>query len=190
MNNPIAVPSASFLARPGTGEYLNVSRVEVLSMIAHARTEQTRLLIRTLWNTGARISEVLAIQVKDVDQAKQVIYMRRLKRRKPFVQTVPVPADLINTLMLYARTKRRRGRIFMAHRVSAYVSIRKVSERALGRKIGPKWFRHGRTYSLMKGGVHPLIGSRALGHASPVNIMSYNHPTLDDLRAALEFEAI
>jgi integrase len=90
-------------------------------------------------------------------------------------------------LRLFARGWERRGRLFKGDRTSLFSLIQRLGLKALGRRISPKHFRHGKAYHLVKvKGVHPAIAARALGHASLGSILSYVHPTEQDLREALQ----
>jgi len=176
----------SFLARPGSGAFPHVTQPEASRLIAAAPTEETRLKLKVLWYTGCRVSELLGIRVNDLDHGKSFIKLRRLKRRKDFVQDVPIPPELMNELRLFVRAKQRRGRIFDGDRVSAFRMTQALGLRVLGHPVTPKHFRHGRAYHLVTiKGVHPIIASRALGHASMSSILSYVHPSEQDLRTAL-----
>lgn len=178
--------AAGFLARPGSGQFDHVSQQEVDQLTAQAKTEQTRLLIKLLWHTGARVSEILDIAFADLDFAKGTLTIRRRKRRKAFAQTIPLPGDLMNAVRLFVRAKGRRGRVFNADRISAFRAVQRLGRQVLRREISPHQFRHGRAYHLVAKGVHPLLVSRALGHASLSSALSYYHPTEEDLRRALE----
>lgn len=181
------VPTAvHYLSRPGTGAFPQITYDEVLQLMAHASTEQTRLIVKTLWHTGARISEVLDIRFHDLDLEKMTLQIRRLKRRKPFQQEIPIPGDLANELRLFARAKRRTGRIFKANRISFWETIHKLGLRVLGRDISPKFTRHGRAYDMVKRGKHPIVISKAFGWASMSTVLAYFHPTMDDLKDAFQ----
>jgi len=181
-----ALHNSSYLTRQGTGAFAQVNKEEVEQLKAQAPTEQTRLLLEVLWETGARISEVLGLGVADINVAKATIKIRRLKRRKRFEQEVPIPGSLANALRLFARAKNRRSRLFGATRVSAFRTLQTLGQKVLGRNISPHQLRHGRTYDLVSRGVHPVVASKALGHASLSSILAYYHPSEDDLRKALQ----
>ena len=135
----------------------------------------------------SRVSELLGIRVDDLNHERSSLKLKRLKRRKEFLQDVPVPPELMNELKLFVRAKQRRGRVFNGDRFSAFRIIRTLGRRVLGRSVAPKHFRHGRAYHLVTvKNVHPIIASRALGHASMSSILSYVHPSEQDLRVALE----
>src|SRR5713101_1862447 len=54
-----------------------LSPEEVRAVIAAARSERDRLLLRVLWATGARISEVLALRPRDVHRDSLVLPNRK-----------------------------------------------------------------------------------------------------------------
>src|SRR6266849_6759216 len=56
---------------------------EVRAVIAAARSERDRLLLRVLWATGARISEVLALRPIDVQRDHLVLP----NRKNPSIQS-------------------------------------------------------------------------------------------------------
>jgi integrase len=155
-------------------------------MIGEAPTEQTRLLVKVLWATGARVSEIIGLSAADLDTGRRTLHIHRKKRRNAFAQDLPIPADLASELRLFIRTKRRRGRIFTGDRSSIYRTVRRLGQKVLGRRIGPHQFRHGKAYALVQKGVHPLLVSRALGHANLSSALAYYHPTEADLRRVME----
>lgn len=188
MGLPVQRPADTYLARQGSGEYKHITREEASRLAAGASTEQTRLKVKLLWATGARVSEVICqLRVEDLDVERSILRIRRLKRRKEFVQEVPITLELANELRLFVRSKGRRGRIFSGDRTSTFEVIRNLGRRVLGRGISPKHFRHGKAYHLVRvKGVHPVVAARALGHATMNSILSYGHPTEADLREAME----
>lgn len=186
MSQSLVQTTTAFLSRPGSGQFAHVTPAEVDLLTARAATEQTRLLIKLLWHTGARISEILDMTLADLDFAKGTLTIRRRKRRKAFAQQIPLPGDLMNAVRLFARGAGRHGRVFSGDRISAFRTFQQLGKKVLGREISPHQFRHGRAYHLVAKGVHPLLVSRALGHASLSSALSYYHPTEDDLRKALD----
>lgn len=186
MSNELAMNGSGYLARQGDGEFEHVTKDEVTKLITETNSEKTRLLIKVLWATGARISEVLSLKTDDLDAKKSTLRITRLKRRKPFKQEVPIGPDLASELRLYIKTTKRRGSIFSANRFSAFRTIRNLGRKVLHRDISPHHFRHGKVYDMIQRGTHPLVVSRALGHASINSALNYFHPTEIDLRTALE----
>src|SRR6266852_1114175 len=83
-----------------------LSPEEVRAVIAAARSERDRLLLRVLWATGARVSEVLALRPMDVRRDSLVLPNR--KNPNLTVKQVFLPgAELALTgeLLLWAKEK-------------------------------------------------------------------------------------
>lgn len=121
-----------------------MTKEEVERLERGASTDKTRLLVRVLWETGARISEALEIKAEDLDEKNMVVKFRRRK----VVHEVVVCPDLMWRMI----SVRKRGRIFAADNSSAWRALRKLGEGVLGRKISPEDFRKGREFSYVKHG--------------------------------------
>lgn len=193
VNTLPAVYDRGYLARQGSGTFPHITREQVQQILSRGSgvSWQTLLIIRALWATGSRISETLALRCEDLDRGRRILKIRRLKRRKEFIQEIPIPQDLTDLLTAWMRERRKSGRqkIFHADRFSAWESIKNLGWKVLRLKISPKMFRHGVAYELVKLGVHPLLVSRALGHASLSSALSYYHPQEEDLRRVMEMRA-
>lgn len=177
--------SLGFLSRK-KHDLEHVTIDDVAAIAAAAATSKTRLLIRTLWATGARISEVIAIRTNDIDHRRASVTIRRLKRRKKIEQVQPLPRELVDELQTFIRGNKIKGRIFRTNRTTAWRTITDLSRKVLRRHISPKAFRHGRAYALAQKTGNPLMVARALGHVSMQSTLEYFHPTEADLRTALE----
>ena len=79
---------------------------EVKAIIAAAGTERDRLLLRVLWATGGRISEVLALRAQDV--RRDALVLPNLKNPSRSVKTVFLSAgdqDLPGALLLWQKAE-------------------------------------------------------------------------------------
>jgi len=138
---PRSVKPASKRWQPPEG----LSPLDVQSVIAAAACERDRLLLTTLWATGARISEVLALRPKDV--CRQGLVLPNLKnpsRPVKMAHLATAHAGLPGELLLWAREhdldddeplffSRQRGadgRRQAIDRVRAWQIVKAASERA------------------------------------------------------------
>lgn len=185
MTMALMIPQTAYLARQGDGAAPHVTPSEVAKLLQAAPTAKTRLLIKILAATGARISEILDIRADDLDVSRAVVRLRRRKRRKDWVQEVPITADLANELNLWRKAKRLRGHLFSGNRQVAWRSLRDLGKKVLGRAVSPKEFRHAKGYEMAERGTHPLLMARALGHSNINNVIYYYHPKTSDLREAM-----
>lgn len=136
-----------------------LSPEEIQAVIAAAAGERDRLLLTTLWATGARISEVLALRPRDVRRQGLVLANRKNPSRP--VKTAHLAAahaGLPGELLLWAREheldddeplffSRQRGRDGWRKaidRVRAWQIIKAASERADVRVLALRRSAHGR----------------------------------------------
>ena len=131
---------------------------EVKAVIAAAATERDRLLLRVLWATGGRVSEVLALRAQDV--RRDALVLPNLKNPSRPVKTVFLSAgdqDLPGELLLWQKaegladgaplfTSRKRGpdgRVRAIGRVQVWRLVKAASERAQVRVLALRESRDG-----------------------------------------------
>jgi integrase len=89
-----------------------VTDAQVRAMAAAATTTRDRLLVLTLWYSGGRVSEVVALRRDQVDEAGGCLRLDNLKRKgrrpgaPPPGKTVYVPRDLLAALRQLATDAR------------------------------------------------------------------------------------
>jgi integrase/recombinase XerD len=157
------------------------------------------LLFLLLYNTGARISEILALRVRDVLRTDAQYLELRGKGRKQR----PVPLWRYTQTRLRRWIKENRGQPESPllpnrfgqplTRSGAAWQLRQILQRAavkmpsLGqRRISPHTFRHSTAMHLLQGGVTPEIIALWLGHESPNTTHLYIEADLEMKRQALE----
>ena len=131
---------------------------DVNAIIDAAGSERDRLLLRTLWTTGARISEVLALRPLDVHHDSLVLPNRKNPSRP--IKRVFLPAsaaDLPGALLLFQRAQglgveepffvsRKQspdGQPRAMSRVQAWRIVRTASERAQVQVLALRPSRYG-----------------------------------------------
>jgi integrase len=149
-----SVRSASKRWQPPEG----LSPDEVRAVIAAANCERDRLLLRVLWATGARISEVLALRPIDVQRDSLVLPNR--KNPNMTVKRVFLPGaelGLTGELLLWAKEQgvadnepvffsRKRdahGYRRALQRGQAWLIVKEASERANVRVLALRGSKHG-----------------------------------------------
>src|SRR5919205_2604886 len=132
---------------------------QVRAVIAAAATERDRLLLRVLWATGARISEVLTLRPRDVRRDSLVLPNR--KNPNQTTKRVFLPGaelGLTGELLLWAkeqgvaddeplffsRKRRPDGSRRALQRGQAWLIVKQASERAAVRVLALRASKHGR----------------------------------------------
>ena len=168
-----------------------LSREEVQAVLAapDAATwcgRRDRIMFALLYNTGARVSEMIGIRVADVTLAATSSVRLHGKGRKQ--RTVPLwkeTAAEIRHWLSYAELRaeqplatNRQGlpmtRTNVADRLSlAVTEATKQQPQLKGRKITPHTMRHATAMHLLQAGVDITVIALWLGHESPVTTHGY-----------------
>jgi integrase len=148
----------------------SLSPDEVRAVVAAASCERDRLLLRVLWATGARISEVLALRPMDVQRDSLVLPNR--KNPSMPVKRVFLPGSelgLTGELLLWAKERRvadseplffsrkrdSHGMRRALQRGQAWLIVKEASERAGVRVLALRASKHGRVGEAAP--VHPHL---------------------------------
>ena len=184
-------------------EYLDRAEIEaILNRMDRSTTDGRRdyALLATMFNTGARVQEVIDIRAHDLQLARP--YQVRLfgKGRKErycplWPQTARVLASFCEERQIDLRSD---ASVFLNHRgatltrfgvryiLAKHVDRARADVATLGRKrLHPHSMRHSTAVALLKSGVDLTTISQWLGHASPTTTNRYATIDLDMKRDAI-----
>ncbi len=168
-----------------------LSRDEVLVVIGSRGTiwisQRDHVLLALLYNTGARVSEFIAVKVAEIvlDGAACIhLHGRGRKHRavplwKSTVQVLRAwlrrnPAMNAELALLLNRDGQAMTRNNVAHRVDLTVKAAFRSHPSLsGRSISPHWIRHTTAMHLLQSGIDISVIALWLGHESPKTTYMY-----------------
>jgi integrase/recombinase XerD len=127
------------------------------------------LLIKTLFQTGARVSEFVHIQVEDVFFDEQMIRIRQGKGGKQ--RYVPILPELAQELQTHLRG-RAKGYLFETNRHAAF-SPRRIQQlvketailAGITKRVSPHVLRHSVASTLLEHGMPLEQIQKFLGHA-------------------------
>ena len=194
------------MGRPNrTQNAINVlSDEEKFKLISHAEDDRngTAMLVHLLLHTGIRIGEAKPLtwdHVMHEGQVKTELIIEPAWTRTKVGRRMPISARLQNQLVKhYARTMSIAGPEFSTtwsllpgHRASGWSIrqmeriIKRLGAEATGRRITPHALRHTCATDLLK---HTDIRTiqLLLGHLYLNSTQIYTHPTMDDLRKAVD----
>lgn len=186
-----------------TVEYLEYDEIQaVLAVVDRSKEDGERdyVLIVTMFNTGARVQEILDLRVTDLQLIKP--YQVRLvgKGRKARICPLWSPTALLLKKLLASRGCAKPDEyVFLNHRkqpltrfgvgyiLKKYFDIAKLGIPTLARKkLHPHSMRHSTAVHLLKSGVDMVTISHWLGHASIVTTNRYVSIDLDMKRKAIK----
>jgi integrase/recombinase XerD len=173
-------PTVGFVSHEEIGAILDSSNLSSWS----GRRDQ--VLFRTLYNTGARVSEILAVTRKDLDLSRSGSLILHGKGRKERVvplwrTTTRALKDWIRELGLTAEAPlfpAARGQVLsrsgVEHRLRLAVAAAAHRCPSLkGKKISPHTIRHTTAMHLLQSGVDLSVIALWLGHESPTTTHMY-----------------
>jgi len=177
--------------------FLTTEEVERLLAAPEATTragKRDRAILETLYSTGARVSELVAMDVNDLDFISDLA-LARGKRKKE--RLCPLGRFAVEALADYlaARgiSKQRvgfeRGPLFLNKLGTRLTdrSVRRMIDKYLGAadlssKTSPHTLRHSFATHLLSGGADLRAVQELLGHASLSSTQVYTHLTPDRLK--------
>lgn len=145
-------------------EYLTPEQVDKLESCSF-RSEDA-LLVRLLFQTGARISEVLALRPSDIDYKNQRLVLPALKRKDITSKLVVVDTPTLNRLKDFCKGKPSGKKLFPMSRQQAYYKVRMAAKKAGLGKVHPHTLRDSLAVNWALGGGNLNLLQRQLGHRS------------------------
>lgn len=191
--------AAAEVSPPAAGDKLpdTLTVEEVTGLIESCSTEtplglRDRALLETLYATGARVSEVLALVVDDVVDTDGVIAVTGKGNKQRLVPLGSHARDAIDAYLVRSRPMLANGKshaLFLnarggaLSRQSAWTALKQAAERAgIAKDISPHTLRHSFATHLLEGGADVRTVQELLGHASVTTTQIYTHVTADSLR--------
>jgi integrase/recombinase XerC len=152
-----------------------------------------RAILETLYSTGARVGELVGMNLEDLNLSDGLVRLRGKGRKE---RIVPIGAVAVETLREYHAQSRpskddagpvfrnRRGGRLTARSVERIVE--KYSGRLTGGRISPHALRHSFATHLLDEGADLRAIQEMLGHASLTTTQKYTHLATDQLMAVYD----
>jgi len=158
------------------------TRDELKALFTAAETLQHRLIFQTLYATGLRVGEVVALKPEDIDSGAMLVHVRRGKGARP--RRVMLSLWLLRDLRDYWRRDRPTGPwLFNGRHPEQHISVRTVqtalaravTRAGIRRRVTPHTLRHAFATGLLDAGVDLPTIQRLLGHAGLGTTERYLH---------------
>jgi integrase/recombinase XerD len=166
-------------------DYLEPEQVHAMLDAAQMNSQRDYLIIKTLWETGMRASELLALTPSDIEQKHEVITITNGKGGKE--RRVLVKSETVAELFSYASLKGlgNGAKLFPLKRRQLYNIIRKYGALA-GVTVHPHTLRHSFAINLVRHNTDIRRVQMLLGHSS-LNVTSvYLQFKESDLKAVYD----
>jgi site-specific recombinase XerD len=157
---------------------------EVAQLLAAAQPGRERILLQTAYACGLRISELLHLQVTDIDSARMVVEVRQGKGAKD--RQVPLSPRLLCELRAWWCTHRTKPwllpgmTVYKRHQPQNVTSVQRMCLRIVARAKLRKaasmhTLRHSYATHLLEAGVDVVTLQKLLGHNSLSTTARYLH---------------
>jgi site-specific recombinase XerD len=157
-----------------------ISRDDVDALLAKVEPLKYRMVVMTAYGTGLRISEILALEIGDVDGKAGLIHVRHGKGDRP--RLVPLPRRLLEELREYWRLEKPRGPLLFPgvapDKPLCPDTVRRAvhcaaAELGIHRRVTMHAFRHSFATHLLESGEDLRTIQVLLGHRSIRNTTRY-----------------
>lgn len=179
---------ASEFKRPKKDKLLPtvLSKEEVIRLLQAVKNLKHRAAIALIYSSGLRISELLNLELKDLDPERQLIYIKKGKGRKDrtVVMSTVIRPLLSNYLQTYCPERYfiegKTGERYTASSVRAFLK-KGCREAGIKKTVTPHTLRHSYATHMLEQGVGLRYIQQLLGHAKPETTMIYTHVASKDL---------
>jgi integrase/recombinase XerC len=155
-----------------------------------------RALLETMYSTGARVSEVVGINLDDVNETDGIVCLRGKGRKE---RMVPIGDLALHAIREYRKSLRPSAPIghlsspiFLNHRGGRITTrsvarmVSRYSSRLVGGAVSPHALRHSYATHLLDEGADLRSIQEMLGHASLSTTQKYTHLAMDQLLAVYD----
>src|SRR5712675_365275 len=169
-----------------------LSREEVAHLIDAAQTPVYRILLMTLYATGARRAEVAHLKISDIDSQRMVVHIRGGKGRKD--RDVMLSPRLLTALRTHWRFYHRKSSTWLfpsnyrkdrpIDTKTVWYACQKAAQRAgLQKRVHPHTLRHCFATHLYEAGTDLRAIQILLGHEDLKDTLIYVHLAIQRLNA-------
>jgi len=152
----------------GEPEYLELDKVEEL--IAACRNPLEKALIVMLFDTGCRISEVLNLELKDIDWGSGLITVTRKGGRVAQVNMSEHGSKALKDWLDKRKSVDKSVFMSMSY-LNAWRMVKAIGERA-GIDVHPHMLRHSRAVHILESGEDMYVAQQVLGHTNIATTMN------------------
>ncbi len=153
---------------------------EMNELLATAIDPRDRIIVRMLYATGVRVSELVNIRKKDIDTGRCTItvFGKGAKER-----TVLIPEAMVNEIMDYSAGMLTDDRLFELTTRTVQRDIKVLARRAgITKNVTPHKLRHSFATHMLQNGGNVVAIQKLLGHASLNTTQIYTHYNVDELK--------
>jgi site-specific recombinase XerD len=162
-----------------------LSPEEIKSMIDVTEHQKSRIILKLLYSSGLRVSELVNLTPQDLDFTQKIGWVRKGKGNKD--RLFKIAESLVNPLKKWLEKNPSNKFVFSENEPLTPRNIQllmKNSAKKAGitKKVTPHTFRHSFATQLLEHGENLLIIQQLLGHENLETTKIYTHISQDQLK--------
>jgi tyrosine recombinase XerC len=165
-----------------------VSRLIEASIPENEAGQRDRAALEAFYSTGIRISELVGLNIDDVDFISGIVKVRGKGKKE---RIVPIGDQALSALRLYIEKRKKQSNIVFLNKNGQRITdrgIRKVVKKyilsaGIKQGVSPHTFRHSFATHLLNRGADLRTVQELLGHANLGTTQIYTHLTTDKLKS-------
>lgn len=171
------------------------SKQEMADLLDRIKTdtatgERDRALFELMYSSGLRVSEVVKLEIRDIDFEKRILKVRESKFSKDRI--VPISEVAMKFLEMYlGKIKKKKSNDYVFEGMNGQVSIATINNhfkkyaKDIGierKRLGSHTIRHSIATHLLENGAGLRYIQELLGHESIATTVTYTHGTVKSLK--------
>lgn len=153
---------------------------EMKELINTAKNDRDNLMVKMLYATGVRVSELVNIRKHDLDLGRGTIKVLGKGAKE---RIVLIPDVIKPQVELYCGLLKDDEKIFDLTPRMIQIEIKKLARLAgINKKVTPHKFRHSFATHMLQNGGNVVAIQKLLGHTSLNTTQIYTHYSVDELR--------
>ena len=142
-----------------------LTKKELLYLVDNIPNLRDKNIVKILYDTGARVSEITNLKLKDIDLETREIQVMG-KGRKPrtvFIQTST--AEMLKTFIKDQKILSPNSSIFSITPMTVWYNLKKYGQEIISRNLHPHMLRHSRLQHMADEGIDSFAIKSYAGHA-------------------------
>ncbi len=157
-----------------------LTKEEVKLLLKNSKTKKSMLIIKTLYSTGLRVSELINLKKEDIDLKKGFIMVKKGKGNKQ--RKTVIDKNLAEELLFISNNYvfHNKGRPLTSRNIQKIIS--ETAKRAgIEKKVTPHVLRHSFATHLLEEGTSIRVIQELLGHENLQTTQIYTHISEEEL---------
>jgi len=159
---------------------IHLTQDEMKELISTAIDPRDNLIVKMLYATGVRVSELVNIKKRDIDLERSTI---RVFGKGAKERIVLIPEPLKPQIWTHCKELSDDQKLFDLTPRTVQMDIKKIALRAgINKKVTPHKLRHSFATHMLQNGGNVVAIQKLLGHTSLNTTQIYTHYSVDELK--------